>query len=64
MMLQGQFIREMKMVNSLDIQNLRRSGRMEFLINLFWFPINSIEFIFNLGLWALIAYGIYEAIRI
>ena len=36
---------------------------MEFLINLFWFPMNSIELIFNLGLWALIGYGIYEAIR-
>ena len=36
---------------------------MEFLYNLFWFPINSIELVFNLGLWALISYGIYEGVR-
>ncbi len=36
---------------------------MEFLYNLFWFPINSIELVFNLGLWALIGYGIYEGVR-
>ena len=36
---------------------------MDFLINLFWFPINSIEFLFNIALWALLVYMIYEGIR-
>ena len=36
---------------------------MEFLNNLFWLPINSIGLIINLGLWALLIYIIYEAIR-
>ena len=36
---------------------------MEFLSNLFWFPFYSSILIFNLALWALIGYGIYEAIR-
>ena len=36
---------------------------MEFLSNLFWFPVNSIEFIFNIALWALLVYGIYEGIK-
>jgi hypothetical protein len=36
---------------------------MEFLNNLFWLPMNSIELIFNIGLWALIGYVIFEAIR-
>ncbi len=30
---------------------------------LFWFPLNSMTFIFNIGLWVLIGYIIYEAIR-
>ena len=36
---------------------------MDFLYNLFWLPINSIELFFNLGLWALVGYGIYEGVR-
>ena len=36
---------------------------MDFLIDLFWFPINSIEFILNIGLWALLVYMIYEGIK-
>ncbi len=36
---------------------------MEFLTNLFWLPINSLELIFNLGLWALVGYIIYEGVR-
>jgi len=30
---------------------------------LFWFPLNSMTFIFNISLWVLIGYIIYEAIR-
>ena len=30
---------------------------------LFWFPLNSLTFILNLGLWFGIGYIIYEAIR-
>ena len=36
---------------------------MEFLNNLFWLPMNSIELIFNIGLWVLFGYVIFEAIR-
>tara|TARA_X000001036_G_scaffold243863_1_gene227529 strand:- start:1165 stop:1296 length:132 start_codon:yes stop_codon:yes gene_type:complete len=36
---------------------------MDFLWNLFWLPINSIELLFNIGLWVLIGYGIYEGVR-
>ena len=36
---------------------------MDFLTNLFWLPINSLELIFNLGLWALVGYIIYEGVR-
>lgn len=36
---------------------------MEFLINFFWFPYYSSVLLFNLALWALFGYGIYEAIR-
>ena len=36
---------------------------MEFLTNLFWFPLESLLFIFNVGLWALLGYGIYEGVK-
>jgi hypothetical protein len=36
---------------------------MEFLNNLFWLPINSIELIFNIGLWVFVGYVIFETIR-
>jgi hypothetical protein len=36
---------------------------MEFLYNLFWFPLNTLYFVVNVGLWILVAYIIYEAIR-
>ena len=36
---------------------------MEFLYNLFWLPINSIEFLFNIGLWVLLGYLILELFR-
>ncbi len=36
---------------------------MEFLYNLFWLPVNSIELLFNIGLWVLLGYIIFEAIR-
>ncbi len=36
---------------------------MEFLYNLFWFPMNSIEFLFNIALWTLAGYIVYEGIR-
>jgi hypothetical protein len=36
---------------------------MDFLNNLFWLPINSIELIFNIGLWVLVGYVIFEAIQ-
>ena len=36
---------------------------MEFLINVFWFPYYSSVLLFNLALWALIGFGIYEGIR-
>jgi len=40
---------------------------MEFLTNLFWFPLNlfitSLELIVNVGLWAFVVYVIYEAIK-
>ena len=36
---------------------------MEFIYNLFWFPMNSIEFLFNIALWALFGYCVYEAIK-
>ena len=32
---------------------------MDFLYNLFWLPINSAEFLFNIGLWGLFGYLIY-----
>ena len=35
---------------------------MEFLYNLFWFPLNTLYFAVNLSLWLLVAYIIYEAI--
>ncbi len=36
---------------------------MEFLYNLFWFPLNTLYFVINVVLWLLVAYMIYEAIR-
>jgi hypothetical protein len=33
---------------------------VEFLYNLFWFPMFSIEFIINVGLWVLFGYLAYE----
>ena len=36
---------------------------MDFLYNLFWLPMNSIELIFNIGLWGLVGWLTYEAIR-
>ena len=36
---------------------------MEFLNNLFWLPMNSIELIFNIGLWVIVGYVIFETIR-
>ena len=33
---------------------------MEFLYNLFWFPMFSIEFIINVGLWVTFGYLAYE----
>jgi hypothetical protein len=36
---------------------------MEFINNLFWLPINSIELIFNIGLWVLIGWIIFESVR-
>ncbi len=36
---------------------------MEFLTNLFWFPLESLSFIFNVGLWALLGYAIYEGAK-
>jgi hypothetical protein len=36
---------------------------MEFLYNLFWFPMNSIEFLFNIAIWVLVGYIVYEGIR-
>jgi len=35
---------------------------MDFLYNLFWFPINSSVFLINVGLWGLVGYLTYEAI--
>ena len=36
---------------------------MDFLYNLFWLPMNSIELLFNIGLWVLLGYVIYEGVR-
>ena len=36
---------------------------MDFLWNLFWLPINSIELLFNIGLWVLLGYLILELFR-
>ncbi len=36
---------------------------MEFLYNLFWFPLNTLYFAVNVGLWLLMGYIVYEAIR-
>jgi hypothetical protein len=36
---------------------------MDFLYNLFWLPMFSIEFIFNVGLWVLFGYLVYEGIK-
>lgn len=36
---------------------------MEFITNLFWFPLNFAYVAINIGLWALIGWGVYEAIR-
>ena len=30
---------------------------------LFWFPLNSLTFVLNCGLWVLIGYIIYEAVK-
>ena len=35
----------------------------EFLYNLFWLPMNSIELVFNIGLWVLLGYLILEALK-
>jgi len=35
---------------------------MEILINLFWLPMNSIEFIINVGLWGLVGYLVVEGV--
>ena len=36
---------------------------MEFLTNLFWFPLNIAYIAFNLALWGLICWGIYEGYK-
>jgi hypothetical protein len=35
---------------------------MEFLTKLFWFPLESLSFLFNIGLWVLLGYIIYQGI--
>ena len=36
---------------------------MEFLTNLFWFPLNFAYLAINIGLWAVIGWGIYELLK-
>ena len=36
---------------------------MDFLTGLFWLPLNSMYILVNIGLWALVIWGIYEALR-
>jgi|TARA_B000000557_G_C20659283_1_gene393985 hypothetical protein len=36
---------------------------MEFLTNLFWFPLNFAYLAFNLALWGIIIWGVIEGVK-